>query len=134
MSLVRRALLRWSRPSRLTAGGLVAFALLLQVLFAAPLAIRMAAAASLTGDVVTSCAPVAQVNDPHPGHHQLPPHHHEQCPLCSSHAVPVALPMGKPPLPPLATAWLFLRPPPTAPPGRSLRFTSYLSRAPPAAA
>lgn len=130
----RSVSLQRSWLSRLTANGVVVLAMLLQVMFATPLAIRMAAAATLTGDGGAECASTLHVDASHAGREQVPPHHHEQCPLCDGHAAPVALPAVAPPLPPRSTAWLFLRPPPTAPPGQQARFALYRSRAPPAAA
>ncbi len=111
----------------------MALALLLQVMFAAPLALRMAAASA--GDDATACAPADAAPDHRPAPLHGPPlHGHEPCPLCGSHAAPVALPEAAPPLPPPATAWLPPPPARTAPPSRPARFTPYRSRAPPAAA
>ena len=94
----------------------------------------MAAAASLADDVATACASPIEAGAGVSEHQQLPPHHHARCPLCDGHAAPVALPGVAPSLPPRVMAWLFLRPPPTAPPGQQARFALYLSRAPPLAA
>ena len=122
------------RLSSLIMAGLVAFALLLQVLVAAPLAIRMAAVSALDDMTATCATVVAPAPDMSPERQVVPLHHHAACPLCDGHAVPVALPAAPAVLPPRAVAWLFLRPQPTAPPERTVRFTPYLSRAPPAAA
>lgn len=106
--------------------GLAAFALLAQVLFAAPLAVRMLADAP-------TCAAMAD-----PGSDQAPspaaPHTHALCLLCQGAAVPLAL-LAATGLLPL----LLFRPWRAAAPRyvthqAASRFRRYRSRAPPALA
>ena len=132
--------LKASSPvSRRVVGTAAAFALLLQALFAMPLALRMTAdamqwlqlGASICSDTTHG---VPAPNDQHPIH-QLPTHNHAQCLICQAHALPLGL---------LAIVFCVLVAffsqiamrcaAATGPPWRRDRYHSYHSRAPPIAA
>jgi len=116
-----------------------AFALLLQALFAMPLALRMTADAmqwlQLGASICTATTDDGlAANDPRPIHQQ-PAHNHAQCLICQAHALPLGL---------LAVVLCVLvalfsqiatqSAMATGPPWRRGRYHSYHSRAPPIAA
>ena len=116
-----------------------AFALLLQALFAVPLALRMTADAMQWLQLGVSVCAATTADGPaatdHRPIHQLPAHNHAQCLICQVHALPLGL---------LAVVLCVLvvlfsqvsrrSSVATGPPWRRDRYHSYHSRAPPIAA
>lgn len=79
--------------ARSLAGVAVAMALLLQALFAVPLALRMVADLSWqaeTGLCTAATDGTAAAGD-HRSDQKLPVHGHAQCLICQAHALPIAL-------------------------------------------
>ncbi len=120
-----------SSPVRRAAAMLATVALLMQMAFAFPLAVRMALAADpLAGDVPICSA----FSDGGTAHQQLPAdadHGHERCLLCHAHGLPLAPVIAFFAL--LLVRAFLVRPgqPAIGPPVRLRRFEPYTSRAPP---
>ena len=93
-----QATLRSQMPSspvgQRIAGVLMAFALLLQAMFATPLALRMASDEMRSlqfGVSICSATADAGGGSHHPSPQQLPVHSHGQCLICHGHALPFGL-------------------------------------------
>ena len=122
---------------RSLAGAAIALALLLQALFAIPLALRMVADLSWQSDTVICAAATHDGASSNAPRHErnLPMHSHAQCMICQAHALPMTLlavvvcvlMAGFGRAAPRHTAF-------AAPPWRRDRYRTYRSRAPPLAA
>jgi hypothetical protein len=81
--------------SRSLMGAVVAFALLLQALFAMPLALRMTADEmqwlQLGASICATTTDGALTANGHRPIHRLPAHNHAQCLICQAHALPLGL-------------------------------------------
>ena len=94
-----QATLRSQMPSspvgQRIAGVLMAFALLLQAMFATPLALRMASdemrSLQFGVSICTATADAGGASHHSPPQQQLPVHSHGQCLICHGHALPFGL-------------------------------------------
>src|SRR5512147_478727 len=81
--------------SRSLVGTVVAFALLLQALFAMPLALRMTAGAmqwkQFGSHICAATADSGSASSDSSPVHQLPAHSHAHCLICQAHVLPLGL-------------------------------------------
>ncbi len=119
-----------SGPVGRAAAALATLALLLQMAFAFPLAVRMAMADPLAGDMaICSADPDAGATHPPMSGEGRPGHEH--CLLCHGHGLPLAPVVALLTLPLLRSFLAGPRRPAAVPVWPARRFEPYASRAPP---
>ena len=124
--------------SRSVVSTVAASALLLQALFAMPLALRMTADAihwvQFSGSICAATADDGPLENDHQPIHQFPTHNHAQCLICQGYALPLGLPaVVLCVLMALFSQVSTRRPEGTGSPWQRDPYHSYHSRAPPVA-
>lgn len=117
--------------TRMAAGGVVGVALLLQLLLVPPLMLRMASSIAPSLWPMSLCAATNTSGPTQFPEQPLPPHHHDMCPLCQSHPVPLGLVVAAVILICLIGRWVLAVWPRRCGHRPAVQFRPYSPRAPP---